>query len=108
MKLLALTIPGDTPVKIQTPPGIPSGVQLGPLITFIISALFVAGIFVTTAYLLYGGLYWIFSKGEKEKVERARKIIIYSIVGLVIMSLSLVIVNVATTAVGVPNIISGK
>ncbi len=110
MKYLALTIPGpsDQPVQIVAPPGVPSDINLGTLITFVISVLFVAGIFVTTAYLLYGGLYWISSKGDKEKVDRARKIILYALVGLIIMSLSLVIVNVATSAVGVPNLVNGK
>lgn len=104
MKNIALTLPGDTPVKIVTPDGVPSNIQLVGLIRLVIEVLMVVGVILALMFLLYGGLYWMQAGGNKESVEKARKMIIYAIVGLIIMSLSLVIVNVFTTAIGVPNL----
>lgn len=44
--------------------------------------------------LLYGGFLYITSQGEDNKVEQAKHIILYSIIGLIIIGLSAIIVNV--------------
>jgi len=44
--------------------------------------------------LLYGGFLYITSQGEDNKVEQAKHIILYSVIGLIIIGLSAVIVNV--------------
>lgn len=111
MKDLSLKIPGveGSPVEIQPPQGVPSGTtfSLGFLATRALEVVMVLGIFLALFYLLYGGIYWLQSSGEKEKLDKARRIIVYSIIGLVVMSLSMLAVNVIARAVGIETLISG-
>jgi len=44
--------------------------------------------------LLYGGFLYITSQGEENKVEQAKRIILYSVIGLLIIGLSAIVVNV--------------
>lgn len=105
--LISLTIPGanDTPTRISAPPGIPTSIPLGNLAGNLFVAAVGIGIILSLIYLVYGGFTWLQSGGKKETLIKARKIIMYSIIGLIIMSLALVIVNVITSAVGVESII---
>lgn len=52
----------------------------------------VAGI-IALAYLIYGGIRWITSGGDKNNVETARQTIIAAVIGLVVIFLSYVILN---------------
>lgn len=107
MEQIALTLPGPslTPIKIIAPPGVPTGIGLGPLVSAIIGVLLLIGVVLSLMFMLYGGLYWIQSKGDKETLDRARRIILYSIIGLILMSLSFVIVNIVTQALGVKSLV---
>ena len=82
-------------MQIETPLGIPSGPQysIGSLASTFISAAMVIGILLSLFYLVYGGFYWLQSKGDKEKLDKARRIILNSIIGLIVMALSMVIVS---------------
>jgi Type IV secretion system pilin len=44
--------------------------------------------------LLYGGFLYITSQGEDNKVEQAKHLILYSVIGLIIIGISAIIVNV--------------
>lgn len=44
--------------------------------------------------LLYGGFLYITSQGEENKAEKAKNIILYSVIGIIIIGLSAIIVNV--------------
>lgn len=110
MSYLSLKIPGQQPgtsIEITPPPGIPSGSQftVGFLSTRALELAMVVGIFVSLFYLIYGGAYWIQASGDKQKWDKARRTIVYSIFGLIIMSLSLVIVNVIAKAFGVETLV---
>jgi hypothetical protein len=107
MKLLALKIPGPngTQTTIDAPTGVPQGIRLGPLIVLVIEVMMVVGIILSLIYLVYGGLFWITSKGDKEQLDKARRIIVYSIIGLIVMSIALVLVSVFTAAIGVDTLI---
>ncbi|HUD44748.1 MAG TPA: pilin, partial [Patescibacteria group bacterium] len=48
------------------------------------------------AYLIWGGIRWILSRGEKEGVNNARQHIINAIIGLIVIFLSYFILNVVT------------
>lgn len=87
---------------IQAPAGVPSGpdFSLGNLATTGIAVMMIFGIILALLYLIWGGFSWITSGGDKEKLDKARKIIIYSILGLILMSLALVVVNVLASALG--------
>lgn len=102
MNYLSLKIPGPsgTAVEITAPPGIPSGEQftIGVLASYFIQIALVIGIFLSLFYLIYGGFYLLQASGDKQKWDKARRIIIYSIFGLIVMSLALVTVNVISSA----------
>ncbi len=44
--------------------------------------------------LLYGGFLYITSTGEEKQAEKAKTLILYSVIGLIIIGLSAIIVNV--------------
>lgn len=93
MKLLAFTVPGYTITgpsqveKIQTGPLGQNIFQLG------IVSLFLLSFVLAIIFLLLGGIQWIMSGGDKEKIQKARGRLTYSIVGLIIVLLSFFIVN---------------
>ncbi len=108
MKLLSLKIPGGPgggSTDITPPPGIPSGLSLGHITSALLDLILIFGVIVSMVYFAYGGIFWIQSKGNKETLDKARRIIIYSVMGLILMSLSLVIVNLISNALGVQTLI---
>lgn len=50
---------------------------------------------VAVGFLVYSGIQYIMSNGDESKVEKATKGIIYSVIGLVICFISVLIVNFA-------------
>ena len=108
--LFSLKVPGTDgdPITIEAPEGIPTGEQftIGSIASFFIQLALVVGIFLSLFYLVYGGFYWLQASGSKEKWDKARRIIIYSILGLIIMSVALVIVNVVSSAFGIKSVVN--
>lgn len=101
MKYLALTIPHYG--EVQAPTGIPSGTTSPSDIINVGIALLVAlGIIASLIFLLYGGILWITSQGDKGKIDHARRTITFSIVGLIVIILSFVIVRTVGYLLGVP------
>ena len=66
------------------------GSVLGSAITFV----FVIATLIALAYLIWGGIKWITSQGDKNGVEAARGHIIAAIVGLVLIFVSYLVINV--------------
>src|SRR3989344_4059041 len=56
---------------------------------------------VVLGFLIYGGYYWMVSGGNEEKVRKAKQIISSSIIGLIVVLLSLAIITFVSTAIGV-------
>lgn len=81
-------------VAIEAPTSV-GGVNtdINTLIAFIINAIIVLGIVLSLIFLLYGGVRWILSGGDKGKVDSARSTIVAAIVGLIIVILAYVIIN---------------
>ena len=102
---LSLTVPGPdgNPIQIKAPAGIPTGPQftIGHIATVALQVAMIFGILLSLGYLVFGGFYWIQASGDKQKWDKARRTILYAVFGLIIMSLSLVIVNVVSSAFGV-------
>ncbi|MBI2442552.1 MAG: hypothetical protein HYV40_01430 [Candidatus Levybacteria bacterium] len=65
----------------------------GPAFGLIIQFLFVIAVIVALGFLVYGGIRWITSGGDKGGVETARNTIISAIVGLILVFLAYVILN---------------
>lgn len=86
---------------------------LPSLLTFIL----IAAVVITLAYLIWGGIKWIMSGGDKGNVETARNTIVAAVIGLIIVFLSWFIINfILTTFFGsglgngidLPHIFSGN
>ncbi len=100
MKTLALTIQG-TP--IVPPAGVPSGGLSGPgtnVINVALNLLFLAGIVMAIVFVIYSGVQWVMSGGDKQKLQNARNRLTYSIVGLIVIALSFVIINSVVALLG--------
>ena len=91
-------VPGENQ-PIVDPNGI--NLSLSDLINFGLNILFVVAILAALAFLLWGGISWITSGGDKEKLEKARKTIIYAIIGLIVVLLSVVIIHIIGIFLGV-------
>lgn len=84
----------DVPIVLKPPAGsIKEDVPFEKLPQFIVTLLFVLGIIFAISYLVYGGIRWVMSKGDKTKVEEARNHIVAALVGLVIVAAAFFFVN---------------
>ena len=79
-------------------------VELSPLIQGIIRIAFIVAIILTFLFLLWGGLQWIMSGGDKAKYEEARNRITAALIGLVIVALAWLLIKLATHFLGLPDI----
>ncbi len=108
-KFLSLKVPGpsDVPIEISAPAGIPTGSKftIGYIATVFLELAMIIGIFLSLGYLVYAGIYWLQSRGDKEKIIKARRTILYALLGLIIMSLSLVVVNIIASVFGVKSVV---
>ncbi|QQG40748.1 MAG: hypothetical protein HYV37_00245 [Candidatus Levyibacteriota bacterium] len=67
--------------------------KLGQTISQLITFAFVLAIIIALAFLIWGGIKWITSGGDKTGVEEARNHVIAAVVGLIIVFLSYFILN---------------
>ncbi len=97
--LLAGSAFAQAKVDIVPPAGSATNIKVENVPQFIISILFVIGIVVAVAFLIYGGIRWILSGGDKAAVENARNHIVAAIVGLVIVIAAFFILNTVITII---------
>lgn len=69
----------------------------------IVNYMFLIAAFLAVAYLMYGGIKWITSRGDKIAVEAARKHIMAAVIGLVIVAGSFFALNVVFRLLGADN-----
>lgn len=62
--------------------------NIGAIISAGIDAALVIGSLLALGYLLWGGIDWLTSEGDKEKYTTARNKIMHAIIGLVIIATS--------------------
>lgn len=84
------------------------GKDFGAIIKNSISILFAVGAIGFTIMIVWGGVDWILSGGDKEKVANARKRILTAITGLVLLSLSFVIMVVLGQILNINFLTTGK
>lgn len=65
----------------------------GGLFQAVITTAFIVASLIALAFLIYGGIKWITSGGDKGGVEAARNIIVAALVGLVITFLAYFLIN---------------
>ena len=100
---LSLALPAFAQVTINPCP--PSGSQfqplcnlnanrIGPVISSVVTILLIAAALIALFFLIFGGIRWITSGGDKSKVESARNTIIAAIIGLIIALLAFFIITI--------------
>lgn len=67
--------------------------QLGQLVGKGMNFVFVIAAIAALAYLVYGGIKWITSEGDKSSVEAARNQIVAALIGLVVIAVSFLVIN---------------
>lgn len=88
----------------------PSGMQiddLGLLISRLIAIAFVLAGIMTFAFLVWGGIDWLTSGGDKTKTESARNRITAALVGLAIVAASYAIMKLISYFFGVGDFLGG-
>lgn len=68
--------------------------SLGTVVGSVITFAFIIAIIIALAYLVYGGIKWILSEGDKGKVEESRNHVIAAVIGLVVVFMSYFILNI--------------
>jgi hypothetical protein len=68
-------------------------------VNFLISLLFTIAIVISLIFLIWGGIRWILSGGDRMKVEDARITIISAIIGLIVTFASYFLFNLALSYV---------
>lgn len=67
--------------------------NFGQIIGTVVTLVFIIAIVIALFWLLYGGIKWILSEGDKNNVEAARNHIIAAIIGLIVIFLAYFILN---------------
>ncbi len=62
--------------------------NISTLLGSVINVVFVIAILIALFFLIYGGIRWIISQGNKEKVNGARDMLIAALIGLIVVFLS--------------------
>ncbi len=100
-KLLALTLPGGA--AIAPPKNVPNGGldYLGKVLSNGLTMFMTVGIILCLIFIVWSGVQWATSSGDKNKLASARGRITWAIVGLVIILLVFFILNVVGKLFGV-------
>ncbi len=94
----ALIDPSDSPSNIQEATGGEGSFRrLGN--TIINFFLYFLG-FLAVAMVIYGGILYVTSGGEEGQTEKAKKVLLYAIVGIIVILLSFAIVNTVISGAG--------
>ena len=98
MKYLAITIPNGSggSVQLNAPGDIPSGgiEVVAKVVGNALTLMLIVAVILTLIYLILGGLAWIQSGGDKQKISQARSRLTFAIIGLIVALGSFFIINV--------------
>lgn len=61
-----------------------------------------AAVLLALGFIFYAGFKWMTSEGDKKKIEEARTTLIYSVVGLIVVSLAFLTISVLGAFFNVP------
>ena len=90
----------NTPAAFKALCSIASG-KLGTFVGNGVTALMVLASLVSLGFLIYGGVKWIMSEGDKTRVEEARNTVVGAVIGLVIVFLSYLIISIILGLFGI-------
>jgi Zn-dependent protease with chaperone function len=100
--LFALALPVRVFADTLCPPGQFTALcnlkaeNLGSAVGNFVTILLILAIILSLIFLVYGGIKWITSGGDKQKIDSARSHIVAAIVGLVLSLLAYFILNIIT------------
>jgi hypothetical protein len=106
MQNLALKI-GGTPILKPTDVNLPEHLYNHPLdlgssiISNALTIFITAGIIVALITVIWAGIQWTTSDGDKQKVAAARACLTWGIIGLIIILISFFIINIVSHLFGV-------
>jgi len=94
-------IPGG--YEINSVAGVPTrGIsKVDDILSTVTTILLISVIVIALFFLIWGGIMWITSGGDKAKVDAARNKIVYSIIGLVVAFSAFLIVNIVFQFLGI-------
>lgn len=78
---------------VATPSTIPKVEINAALLTTVFNLVLAVAGAVAVAFIVWGGMQYILSQGESNKITQAKNTLLYSIVGLVIVMFSFAILN---------------
>lgn len=96
-----------TPLISPGPGFVAPTTEVSKVTSTIVNLLFYVAAFLAIVYLIIGGVRWITSKGDKTAVEGARKQIVASIIGLVVVAAAFLILKVVFSILGVQSPLEG-
>lgn len=79
----------------------PSKYDINNIVRTVIAILLLAAVLVALGYLIWGGIKWILSGGDKSKVDSARSHIMGAIIGLVIALAAFFIISIVGKVFGI-------
>ncbi len=74
--------------------------SLGSVLNLVLPTVMIVAALLFLAILLYGAFTYVTSSGEQDKVQKARKTITYSVLGLVLILFSYLIVSLVGLVIG--------
>lgn len=98
MKDLALTIDQFGEIK---PPGDLKIFGINAIVQTFISLFFLAAILISLTYIIWGGVDYMISEGDKQRIQAARHKFIFAIIGLVVVLLSFFTIGVVGDIFGI-------
>lgn len=101
MKQLAVSVNGTS---IPAPSGIPNGgfdTSGVGIIQVALSLLFVLAGVLAIIFIIVGGIQWITSGGDKQKIQQARLRITFAVVGLIVTFLAFFIIKIVFGLLGI-------
>jgi len=90
--------PGDVPSNIAAATGGEGSIRA--LILRIVDFILLFLGLLAVIMIIYGGITYVSSAGNQEKVDQAKKIIMYAIVGIIIVLISFALVNTVIRGAG--------
>lgn len=91
--------PGDNPSAVATGTG-GEGSFRQIILNIVNFILYFLGL-IAVIMVIYGGITYVTSAGNQESVEKAKKIIMYAIIGIIIVLISFALVNTIISGAGV-------
>lgn len=85
---------------VEVNPGTGYATDFGKMFSSILNVVMLIAAILVFAYLIFGGIQWITSGGDKSKAEEARNKITAAIIGLIIVAASYAVINLVVNFLG--------